>query len=215
MRYRFQDFVLDLSRYELRRGQEQVHLTPKAMELLTILLTNRPCMLSKTELMDRLWPEVIVVPANLRNLISELRSALRDDCPREQLIRTVHGRGYGFTDQVELISEGNANRCVRLASTLEPKVSFRLQSGANLVGREAGCVIVIDSSQVSRRHARITVSDQEIWVEDLGSKNGTFVSGARVRRITRVFHGDEVGFGSVVMTIKNITGDNAIDTASF
>jgi pSer/pThr/pTyr-binding forkhead associated (FHA) protein len=76
-----------------------------------------------------------------------------------------------------------------------------LQPGENILGRDEAN-IHIDSPTVSRRHARIRVSGTEAVLEDLGSKNGTCVNGARVSTVVRLKDGDEVQVGSVVSRFR-------------
>ena len=66
---------------------------------------------------------------------------------------------------------------------------FRLGDGEHLVGREPGVSIRLDSPKVSRHHARVTIAGREATVEDLGSKNGTYVRGARIEERTRIVAG--------------------------
>ena len=92
----FGDFVLDLDTHELARAGTPVSLSPKAFQLLGILVENHPKALSRTELQDRLWPGTFVVEKNLTNLVSEIRDALGDDPVHPRFIRTVHRFGYAF-----------------------------------------------------------------------------------------------------------------------
>jgi hypothetical protein len=68
---RFGDLLLDLGSRELRHAGNTVHLSPKAFDLLAILVLNRPKALSKSELQEHLWPNTFVVEKNLSNLVSE------------------------------------------------------------------------------------------------------------------------------------------------
>ncbi len=78
MTYEFDDFALDVgTRRLLRRGQE-VHLSPKALDLLSVLIENREQAMSKADLLDRLWPSTYVADTNLAGLVAELRRALED-----------------------------------------------------------------------------------------------------------------------------------------
>jgi DNA-binding winged helix-turn-helix (wHTH) protein len=89
MRVRFNEFILDSERRELRRGNELVHLPPKTFQLLQILAEERPRAVSQQQLYDLLWPDTFVEKTNLHNLVHQLREALDD---REQsIIRTVYG----------------------------------------------------------------------------------------------------------------------------
>jgi DNA-binding winged helix-turn-helix (wHTH) protein len=98
MQVSFGDFVLDSDSRELRRGPEPVRLSPKALQLLQILATERPKALSKADLQNRLWPDTFVVEKNLANLISEIREALGEDPLDPRFIRTVPRYGYAFRD---------------------------------------------------------------------------------------------------------------------
>ena len=97
-RWTFEDFVLDLDTHELVRAGTPVSISPKAFQLLGILVKNHPNALSKTELQNRLWPSVFVVEKNLTNLVSEIRAALDDDPAHPRFIRTVHRFGYAFCE---------------------------------------------------------------------------------------------------------------------
>jgi TolB-like protein/DNA-binding winged helix-turn-helix (wHTH) protein len=98
MQVSFGEFVLDLDSRELRRGAEPVRMSPKAFQLLEILVTNRPKALSKADLQDRLWPDTFVVEKNLANLVSEIRQVLGDSPSASGFIRTVPRYGYAFQE---------------------------------------------------------------------------------------------------------------------
>jgi DNA-binding winged helix-turn-helix (wHTH) protein/Flp pilus assembly protein TadD len=98
MQVSFGDFVLDLDAREVRRGSAPIRLSPKAFQLLDILVTNRPKALSKAELQNRLWPSTFVVEKNLANLIGEIREALGEDAANPRFIRTVPRFGYAFRE---------------------------------------------------------------------------------------------------------------------
>ena len=94
----FGDFLLDLDTHELVRAGAPVSLSPKAFQLLGILVENCPKALSKTELQGRLWPSTFVVEKNLTNLVSEIREALGDDPVHPRFVRTVRRFGYAFRE---------------------------------------------------------------------------------------------------------------------
>ena len=96
MQVRFDDFVLDTDTRELRRKALPIHLSPKAFQLLQLLLENRPKALSKASLQERLWPDTFVVEANLSNLVGEVRAALGDDAHRPHFVRTVLWKKTSF-----------------------------------------------------------------------------------------------------------------------
>src|SRR5688572_19830560 len=94
--FRFDGFEFDVATRRLRRGAENVHLSPKAFELLAVLVEAAPRVVSKRELHERLWPGGLVADATLVALIKQLRQALGDRDRRTPLIRTVHRVGYAL-----------------------------------------------------------------------------------------------------------------------
>ena len=80
--------------------------------------------------------------------------------------------------------------------------SHPLSNGELLIGRDAGCDVVLRSKDVSRRHARFFVKGGELLVEDLGSHNGVYVKGARVEKPAKVDPGAAVEIGDVKVAIK-------------
>ena len=98
-------------------------LSPKAFDLLNILVSERPKAMSKNDLQERLWPATFVVEKNLANLVSEIRDAIGDDPGNPRFIRTIRRFGYAFREAVQ--------RRGRMAGGRG--VSFRLQSAAGLV----------------------------------------------------------------------------------
>jgi DNA-binding winged helix-turn-helix (wHTH) protein len=89
--YEFGDFRLDPANCILRCGGEPVALTPKAFDLLLLLIESRGTLVGKKAIMKRLWPDAVVDEANLANNISLLRKVLGESA---NLIQTVPRRGY-------------------------------------------------------------------------------------------------------------------------
>ena len=100
MTFRFNAFVLDEDSRQLLRGGREVHLSPKAFDLLARLIRARPRALSKAELHDHLWPDTFVTDASLGMLVTEIRSALGDKVRRSRYVRTLHRFGYAFQGRV-------------------------------------------------------------------------------------------------------------------
>jgi transcriptional regulator of acetoin/glycerol metabolism len=92
----FGDYTLDVGARLLQRSRGVVHLEPKVMDLLLLLVENAGRCVPKAELRARLWPDVSVGDASLTRLAKELRKALCEDHTRASFLRTVHGRGYQF-----------------------------------------------------------------------------------------------------------------------
>lgn len=212
VRIRFGEFTLDSDRQEVVRGTEVVHLTPKALDLLELLIQRRPAVVSRQELLDHLWPDVLVSPANLKNLVSELRCAFDDHDRDGRFIRTVHGRGYAFTEKA---SEGHGDGTRRMTSstTILQRAGEKLTlwQGENRIGRGGDCEIVIDDAEVSRHHARITVTSGGVTIEDLQSKNGTFVNGEKIT-FAELSDSDRVALGNVRLTVRMSSRDTTTKT---
>src|SRR5436190_5959830 len=96
MPIRFGDFTLDESQRQLLKGAEAIHLSPKAFQLLSILIHESPKAVSKPHLQERLWPGTFVNEGNLASTVAELRTALGDDRREARFIRTLYGFGYAF-----------------------------------------------------------------------------------------------------------------------
>jgi DNA-binding winged helix-turn-helix (wHTH) protein len=209
MRLRFGDFVLDPGTRQLRRGEEERHLGPKAFELLELLLQNRPNVLSKARLHDRLWPGTFVSGSTLANVVGEIRSALDDEPGSPRFLRTVHGVGYAFCGEA---SEEEKAAAPVSAARLSYRLLFddreiTLRPGENLLGRVDEGVLWIDSPSVSRRHARIRVEGGRAVLEDLGSKNGTFWRGERISAPVLLMDGDEFRLGKVALVLRVLPVD--------
>jgi len=208
---RFGEFVFDSGSRELRGRGGACHLSPKAFECLGALLERRPEAVRRAQLQDRLWPKTFVADTSLRRVIAEIRAALGDDERRPRFIRTVRGFGYAFCAPTE--EEGAGAAAGKAACRLEwGQREIPLREGENILGRTDDAVAWIDSSRVSRRHARIVVSGGKATIEDLGSKNGTSVSGRRIDRPTLLEGGDQIELGSVRMTFRVFHATGATET---
>jgi pimeloyl-ACP methyl ester carboxylesterase/DNA-binding winged helix-turn-helix (wHTH) protein len=94
--WRFDDFVLDTARYELRRDGDVVRVEPQVFDVMTELVSNHDRFVTKEELFDRVWGGRFVGEAALTSRIKAARHALGDDGESQRYIRTVRGRGYQF-----------------------------------------------------------------------------------------------------------------------
>ena len=97
-RYRIGDFTLDVSQGCLRRGDIEVPLRPKSFALLQHLIIHAGRLVTKDELLSKIWPNVIVTEDSLTRCISEARAALGDT--EQTAIKTVSKRGYIFAAPV-------------------------------------------------------------------------------------------------------------------
>lgn len=206
MRLAFGDCYFDSEVRVLVRTGQPVHLGPKAFRLLELLLEQRPRVLSKDEIVATLWPETFVSDGSLANLVAEVRAALGDDAGKPRFVRTVHRVGYAFcgeaSDAAPASMEVRVPAPFRLVSG---EREFTLYEGETIVGRAAECAVRLDSSTVSRHHARLRVTSREAVLEDLDSKNGTFVGARRIEEPTALVDDDVVRFGSAALTFR-VTG---------
>lgn len=204
MGFRFGECFLDNQTRQLLVRGEPVHLSPKAFQFLKLLLENRPRALAKTEIHEKLWPETFVSDGTLTSLLAEIRSAIGDEPHDSRFVRTVHRFGYAFSGEAQ---PGDR----RSMGTLTPKLVYRLfwgsreialGEGDNVLGRDPEVSAWIDSRSVSRKHARIRISGESAVLEDLESKNGTFLREQRLAEPAALADGDVIRIGSVSMTLR-------------
>lgn len=200
----FGDYEFDSGRRLLLRHGAAVPLSPKAFDLLLILLERRPEAVAKNELLDSLWANVFVSDGSVHNLVAEIRRALHEDSRSPRYIRTVPRYGYAFHGDARsaAVDRGRA-AAARGPLLTADRDAWRLVEGANVIGRDHDCAVGIDSHTVSRRHANIVVAGGTATIEDLGSKNGTSVNGQEIRGPVTLSEGDEIRVGSVSMTYRS------------
>lgn len=206
MRLVFGECEFDSGRRVLLRHGSARPLSPKAFQLLELLLDRRPEAVAKTELLERLWPETFVTDASLHNVVAEIRAALGDAPRAARYIRTVPRYGYAFHGDARVVAPpAEVSRPADAGPRLfMGEQEWPLAEGSNLIGRDRDCAMRIDSATLSRHHARITVMNGEVTVEDLGSKNGTHVNGRRVDQPVALEDGDELQVGSVTMVYRTL-----------
>ena len=212
----FGNFVLDPDTRELRRGGESIALTPKAFQLLEVLVANRPKALSKSALQERLWPDTFVLEKNLVNLVAEIREALGDSASNPRFVRTVPRFGYAFRDST---SEASASGAKSRRADVRVRLVWvggraTLTDGEYILGRDPDLELFLDAHDVSRRHARLTIAGSEATIEDLNSKNGTFVSDRRVDSPTRLVNGDSIRLGSFRLAFTAVRNRGSTVTES-
>ncbi len=205
MRLVFEDCILDLDTREVLRGSRAVALSPKAFALLELLALQRPKAISKAEIHGALWPDTFVSETNLANLVVELRSELGDDAHASRIVRTVPRFGYAFCAEARVDPIGSAVPAP--GGVVEYRLvwgrrEIALTPGENLIGRDHAAAAWINDESVSRRHARIVVDEDGARLEDLGSKNGTFLRGRVVSGPTPLQDGDEFTLGEIVAPFR-------------
>ena len=214
MRARFGPFTIDSETRQLLRAGTEVHLSPKAFDLLCTLIESRPKVVEKETLHARIWPDTYVVDANLNVLVSEIRRALGDNRQQPEFLRTVHGIGYAFCGTAVQVEAAAAPPGALFCWVAWGSRTSSLSEGENVIGRDPRCSVWLDEEGVSRRHAAIRVDSaaRRVTLEDLGSTNGTFLRRSRVRTEVALDDGDEINVGTVVLTIRLWASDKAPHT---
>ena len=108
MIYKFGPFELDLAAVELRVGADALSLEPQVFALLALLVENSERMVSKDELIEKVWDGRVVTDAALASRVKSARQALGDDGKSQQFIKTVHGQGYRFVGKATAFPSANA-----------------------------------------------------------------------------------------------------------
>jgi hypothetical protein len=142
-----------------------------------------------------------------------VRAAIGDNARHPTLLLTLHGHGYRFSGAatIEPSREAPALAGCRL---VWGDRQIPLLEGSNVLGRGADASIRIDLGRVSRLHARIRVDGQRVLLEDLGSKNGTFLRGERIGGPAELADGDEIAVGSVVLLFRAAALDASTETGT-
>jgi TolB-like protein len=98
--FRFEDYSLDASRRELRRGSDLVAMEPLAFDLLELLVRNRRCIVSKDDLIREVWNRRVVSDSTLSSRMTAVRHAIGDSGKQQRLIKTLSRRGFRFVGNV-------------------------------------------------------------------------------------------------------------------
>jgi DNA-binding winged helix-turn-helix (wHTH) protein len=211
MAYRFGPFHYDAVSQGLVRDGEEIPLTHKGRELLRLFLHHPGRLLTREEIVEKVWPDVAVTDDAVRFQVAELRKALGED--GDAFIKTIRREGYRWEAPVKAVADrpvrpaadgGSARPVPRFRLVLDNR-EVQLLEGENVVGRDPDAALWIDHSSVSRKHARITITGGKVTLEDLDSKNGTHWNGKRIERRTPLSDGDEIRVGPESMVFRTST----------
>lgn len=205
----FGDCRFDPAARLLTRREKPVALSPKAYELLAVLVEKRPAALSQAELRDQLWPKTAVAYTSLPRVVTEVRKAIGDDHRAPRFLRTVRGFGYAFVDAGG--AHAAAEHCCALSWGGH---EIPLTAGEHFIGRGLDCRVRVVSDLVSRQHARIQVEGDRATIEDLGSKNGTAVNARRLDGPRALADGDKITIGSAVLIFHAASAIGSTHSAS-
>jgi pSer/pThr/pTyr-binding forkhead associated (FHA) protein len=146
-----------------------------------------------------IWPDTHVGASSLHVLVSQVRAALGDDAAEPLFIRTVDRFGYAFAGTAAEEGQGSARAPGGARARIVGKEhEFLLGEGVHVLGRDEAAAVRAEGSGVSRQHARLAIMGDVATLEDLGSKNGTFVAGERLSSPRVLRDGDEIRLGQVV-----------------
>ena len=218
MKVAFDRFTFDGASRELLEAGSRRHLSPKAFDLLRLLLERRPAVVTKREIHEHIWQDTFVSEANLSVVVAEIRQVLGDDSREGRFIRTVHRVGYAFSGETRDVEAPPTpppppdDRASALCWLESDGRSFTLHGGENIIGRDPRCDVWIDRTGVSRRHARISVTPAGASLDDLDSRNGTFVAGRPVASGHPLADGDVVDLGAVSLTFRTWEASQAAPT---
>ena len=144
LKYRWDDFVLDLDGFRLERGGVPLALEPKAFNLLVLLMGRPGHVFTKQEIFERLWADTVVTDHALTRVVAQLRRVLGDEARDGRYIETVPTRGYRWLPKVETVQEvverGPAVASVRSAESFTPR--RRTLFPAMAVGLTAAIVLL-------------------------------------------------------------------------
>jgi DNA-binding winged helix-turn-helix (wHTH) protein len=188
----------------ISRDGHHVRLRPRAMDVLICLALESGKLASKQNIIDTVWRTEYVSEHALTQVIAELRAALGDDARNPSYIENIPRRGYRLVAAVTPVA-------MSVPSVHDASLPFKLQSeegdhplvqGPNIIGRTIDADLCIDRTEVSRCHARIVVQGTTATIEDLGSKNGTYVNGERLEAPILLTNGDEIWIGRSVARLR-------------
>ncbi len=226
--FSLEDWLVEPQLNRVTNGRTTVHLEPKAMEVLLCLADHAGEVVPRRVLVDRVWSTEFITDSTLTHAVADLRRALADDARAPRFIETIPKRGYrliaktGGGPRNEPTDRGSDLGREPLAVIVGEKVQLGSRAGSTFSdhvlclgdqeiplieptivfgrGQEADIQFLV--SEVSRRHARVTVAASEAVIEDLGSKNGTTVNSRVIDQPHRLFSGDTVGIGPTTMIYR-------------
>ena len=139
-------------------------------------------------------------------------SALDDRDSSSPMIRTAHGVGYAFAATLERVVSLQRQGTSRWIVAGPRRIP--LGDGENLIGRDPGSTVCLDTIGVSRRHARIVIADGDATLEDLESKNGTTVNDKPVSGTLKLRDGDRIQLGPILIVYHASASGMSTETLS-
>jgi DNA-binding winged helix-turn-helix (wHTH) protein len=213
--FKLGEWLVETDLHTISRGSATIHLEAKIMKLLVFLARRGSRLVTRREIIDGVWGTEYICDNTLTHAISEVRTALGDNARNPGYIQTIHRRGYRMLAPVtslegrELMDPGRPSRYWIVTGSRV----VRLRRGINLIGRAPEATVHVDSVWVSREHARVIVhGGGTAIIEDLDSRNGTFVNGRRVARATPLADGDTIYLGKLTDVLRFASGGPKVST---
>jgi DNA-binding winged helix-turn-helix (wHTH) protein len=200
-RFRFGEFELDVAAFTLQRSGTPVRLEKIPMEVLVLLVEHAGTLVARDRIHAALWGADVFLDrdAAINTAMRKIRKALGEDADRLRFVETVVGKGYRFVGPIVPESVDAEHRVASCRLTRGTH-SFALQNGDNLIGRDPDVHVFLDHPSVSRRHARLSITADRVTLEDLNSRNGTYVDGRGITSPTELRDGTVIGVGPITLT---------------
>jgi DNA-binding winged helix-turn-helix (wHTH) protein len=206
--FRLAGWLVQPSLNRVCSGDARRQIEPKLMDVLVFLAKHPGSVRSKDEIIEAVWARKFISETTLTRAVAELRRVLGDDAQDPRFIETIPKRGYRLVAPAEWLDDtaartpGRALGAAPIFSIAWGDLDIPLEEGDNLIGRARDAVIRIASPRVSRRHARITVCGMDATLEDLGSRNGTYLRGQKLEGRAPLRDGDQICVGPAVLSFR-------------
>ncbi len=153
--FQFGDFVLESGEHSLRKGTQQIHLRPKAFETLLYLVNHHGSLVKKQDMLDDLWPNVIVTENTLSHCIDEVRQALQDNAQDPTFIRTIPRVGFKFIAEVKELE-------------IDENTALKDDLVVNELGKNINTMIAVDQQENNTFPKRMSPKAKHIIIGLIG-----------------------------------------------
>jgi TolB-like protein len=167
MLYTFGNFELDLSAVELRAGGKAVSLEPQVFALLALLVANSERLVSKDEIIEKVWDGRIVSDAAVASRVKSARQALGDDGKSQQFIKTLHGQGYRFVAQAKAARSGASVRAAESGDDASHAGLGEMVERLNRIARPSLAVLPFRFVGGDQRYAALASALPDELITDL------------------------------------------------
>jgi DNA-binding winged helix-turn-helix (wHTH) protein/tetratricopeptide (TPR) repeat protein len=170
MIYQFGPFELDMARVELRNGDEACCLEPQVFALLALLVENRERLVSKEEIIDKVWDGRVVSDAAVASRVKSVRQALGDSGKSQRFIRTIHGQGYRF------VADARASRGTAEVSAILVEGSSAANARQDKPSRPSLAVLPFRLIGDGGRYAALAVALPDELITELSQLRWLFIT---------------------------------------